>query len=153
MGGLERKIELMEKPHDPGIKIEVNSFDDFDHDSNDYLEWEKRLDRFFKHESTPKEKRFKMAKSKLTKWAKSWLDGVQKQRLREGKRKISESPKRKDKLRRKYVSPNFKPTSLIPQNTTPKMTTRVPTFWKPKSHHHPQISLTKLASARRMKRF
>lgn len=48
-----------------------------------------------------------MAKVELVKLAATWLEGVQRQRVREGKEKINSWTKLKKKLRRKYMPSNY----------------------------------------------
>ena len=48
-----------------------------------------------------------MAKVKRTKWVATWLEGIQRQRVREGKEKIDSWAKLKKKLMWKYVPGNY----------------------------------------------
>lgn len=73
----------------------------------EYLDWETSLENYFEYKETPEDKQFKMAKVKLTKWAATWLEGIQRRRLREGKAKIDSWTKLKKQLRRKYVPSNY----------------------------------------------
>ena len=66
--------------YDPDIKIDVQNFDRFSCNPKSYLDWERSLERFFDCKETPEEKRFKIAKAKLTKKAETWLHEIQKQR-------------------------------------------------------------------------
>lgn len=66
---------------DMGMQIGINEFDDT-LDSELYMEWESSIERFFEYRETPDEKKFKIAKLKLTKHALIWLEELQAQRRR-----------------------------------------------------------------------
>ena len=94
-----------DRKHDLGIKIDVKDFEGFSHDPESYLDQEKGLERFFDFKETSEEKRFKIAKSQLTKKVETWLQEIQRQRKRKGQTKIRDWDKLKRKMRRKYVPP------------------------------------------------
>ena len=74
---------------DRTIKVDLAEFDGISHDPSKYLEWERRMEEYFEFKETPPNQQFKIAKIKLTKSAANWLDGIQKQRLREERNRIS----------------------------------------------------------------
>ena len=88
---------------DRSLKVDVAEFSGQSLKPEDYIDWETSLDNFFEFRDTPLDKQFKMAKVKLTKLAATWLEKVQRQRLREGKEKLKSWDKLKKKMRRKYV--------------------------------------------------
>ena len=88
------------------LRVDVAEFSGQSLKPEDYIDWETSLDNFFEFRDTPLDKQFKMAKVKLTKLAATWLEKVQRQRLREGKEKLKSWEKLKKKMRRKYVPSN-----------------------------------------------
>ena len=54
----------------------------------EYIDWEKNLERYFDYKETPIDQCFKIAKVKLSKLATVWLEGLQRQRKREERTKI-----------------------------------------------------------------
>lgn len=84
---------------------------DFDGQSlnlEEYIGWETSLERFFEYKDTPVDREYKMAKVKLTKLAAVWLEGIQKQRMRENRAKNDTWEKLKKNIKRKYVPTNDK---------------------------------------------
>ena len=65
------------------------------------------MERYFEYKSTTPERQYKLAKIKLVKLAAIWLEGIQKQRRREGRARIDTWDKLKKHLRRKYVPNNY----------------------------------------------
>jgi retrotransposon gag protein len=68
---------------------------------------ESSVENYFEYRDTQEDQKFKVAKVKLTKLAATWLEGIQRQRVREGKTKINTWEKLKKILRRKYVPSNY----------------------------------------------
>ena len=93
---------------DKTIRIDVHEFDGTTHDPEVYIEWEKGVERYFEFKDTHPEHQYKIAKVKLTKLAATWLEGVQRQRTRENRPKISTWEKLRKYLRRKYIPHNYK---------------------------------------------
>ena len=74
---------------DKTLRIDVSDFGGITHNPDDYLEWEARLDWYVEFKETSEEKQYKLAKIKLTKLAAIWLEGVQKQRRRENRERLT----------------------------------------------------------------
>ena len=75
------------------------------------------MERYFDFKETTPEQQFKLAKIKLTKLTATWLEGVQKQRRREDRERISTWEKLKKHLRRKYVPHNYRQQLCIQWGT------------------------------------
>ena len=99
------------------LRVDVAEFSGQSLKPEDYIDWETSLDNFFEFRDTPLDKQFKMAKVKLTKLAATWLEKVQRQRLREGKEKLKSWEKLKKKMRRKYVPSNYTQQLSMQWNT------------------------------------
>ena len=93
---------------DKTLKIDLPSFDRHSPDPEVYLDWETNMERYFDFKETTPEQQFKLAKIKLTKLAATWLEGVQRQRRREDRERISTWEKLRKHLRRKYVPRNYR---------------------------------------------
>lgn len=72
-------------------------------DPENYLEWERKMDRLFDFKDMDDEKRCKYAILKLGKGASLWWEGVKAKRARAGKPKISSWESLKRKLKKRYV--------------------------------------------------
>ncbi|XP_074304655.1 uncharacterized protein LOC141639422 [Silene latifolia] len=70
----------------------------------DYLEWERKIERMFDFKDLSDEKRCKFAILKLSKGASLWFEGMKSKRTRAGKEKITSWDSLKRKLRKRYVS-------------------------------------------------
>ena len=92
---------------DKSLRIDVSEFTGQALNPEKYLDWEGSLEGYFEYKDTPLDKQYKIAKVKLTKLAATWLEGLQRQRVREGKGKIDSWEKLKKKLRRKYIPGNY----------------------------------------------
>lgn len=84
----ERPIQN-QNPHpryqeDRTLKIDISEFDGHSHDPEHYLDWETRIEQYFKYKDTPQENQYKLAKIKMTKIANTWLEGLRRQRTKEG---------------------------------------------------------------------
>lgn len=108
--------EHKERSDDRGLKIEVPEFDGTI-DPEVYLEWERSLERFFEYKDTPEERKHKVAILKLTKYASIWLDGVKKQREKEGKSKLATWEKLRKQLRKRFVSSTYKQNQYVKWST------------------------------------
>ena len=102
---------------DKNLRVDVAEFTGQSLNPEDYIDWETSLESYFECKDTPEDKQCRMAKVKLTKFAATWLEGVQRQRVREGKRKIDSWTKLKRKLRRKYVAGNYTQQLSMQWNT------------------------------------
>ena len=102
---------------DKTLKIDLPSFDGHSPDPEVYLDWEANMERYFDFKETTPEQQFKLAKIKLTKLAATWLEGVQKQRRREDRERISTWEKLRKHLRRKYVPRNYRQQLCIQWGT------------------------------------
>ncbi|XP_074282769.1 uncharacterized protein LOC141607312 [Silene latifolia] len=74
----------------------------------DYLEWERRIDRLFDFKDLSDEKRCKYALLRLSKGASLWYEGLKARRSRAGKEKLSSWESLKRKLRKRYVPATHK---------------------------------------------
>lgn len=74
---------------DRSLRVEVSEFTGQSLSPEEYIDWESSVESYFEYKDTPVEQQFKVAKVKLTKLAATWLEGIQRQRLREGKGKIN----------------------------------------------------------------
>lgn len=90
------------------LNVDVPDFEGTTGSPDDYVEWENSLERYFDYKETPIDQRFRIPKVKLTKLATIWLEGIQKQRKREERPRISSWDKLKKHLRRKYVPTTYK---------------------------------------------
>ncbi|XP_057550663.1 uncharacterized protein LOC130828721 [Amaranthus tricolor] len=103
---------------DRTIKVDIPEFDGISHDPDQYQEWEGRMEQYFEFRETPLDHQFRLAKVKLIKSAAVWLEGTQKQRLREGKGKINTWGKLKKNMRRKYIPSYHKQQQYVQLNST-----------------------------------
>ncbi|KAH9607362.1 hypothetical protein KSS87_020133 [Heliosperma pusillum] len=74
----------------------------------DYLEWERRINRLFDFKDLSDEKRCKYALLRLSKGASLWYEGLKARRSRTGKEKLSSWESLKRKLRKRYVPATHK---------------------------------------------
>ncbi|XP_074293015.1 uncharacterized protein LOC141619902 [Silene latifolia] len=74
----------------------------------DYLDWERKIDRLFDFKDLSDEKRCKYAILRLSKGASLWYEGLKAKRSRAGKDKISSWDSLKRKLRKRYVPATHK---------------------------------------------
>ena len=65
------------------------------------------MDQYFEFKGAPVHQQFKVAKVKMTKVASTWLEEVQRLRLREGRGRIHTWDKLKKHMKRKYVPPTY----------------------------------------------
>ena len=98
------------------MKVDVPEFDGLSHDPAKYLEWEGRLEQYFEFRETPLDHQFKIAKVKLIKSAAVWLEGIQKQRLREERSRINTWGKLRKHMRRRYVPTYYKQQQYVQLN-------------------------------------
>ena len=74
---------------DRNFKVDVESFDGT-LDPEKYQEWEQSLERYFEYNNVEEEERkYKVAKVKLSMYAETWLKGFQKKRDAKDKDRIS----------------------------------------------------------------
>ncbi|XP_057526371.1 uncharacterized protein LOC130805605 [Amaranthus tricolor] len=102
---------------DRTIKLDIPEFDGTSHDPAKYIEWEERMEQYFEFRETPMDHQYKLAKVKLIKSAAVWLEGTQKQRLREGRSRINTWGKLKKNMRRKYIPSAYKQQQYIQLNS------------------------------------
>ncbi|XP_057538377.1 uncharacterized protein LOC130815879 [Amaranthus tricolor] len=101
---------------DRTMKLDIPEFDGLSHDPTKYLEWEGRLEQYFEFRETPLDHQFKVAKVKLIKSAAVWLEGIQKQRLREERNRINTWGKLRKHMRRRYVPKSYKQQQYVQLN-------------------------------------
>lgn len=103
-----RQNQNLRNQEDRTIKIDIPEFDGHSHDPEAYLDWENRLDQYFEFRETGPDNQYKLAKVKMIKVASTWLEGLQRQRVKEGRPRINTWDKLKKHLRRKYVPPTYR---------------------------------------------
>ena len=116
--GLENQTNRPPNPNfrpyeDRTIKIDLPEFDGLSHDPAKYLEWEGRMEQYFEFKETPPNQQYKIAKIKLTKSAAVWLEGIQKQRLREERNRINTWEKLRKHMKRRYVPTTYKQQQIV----------------------------------------
>ena len=115
---IDRAPNLNFRPYeDRTVKIDIPDFDGLSYDPANYLEWERRMEQYFEFRDTPLNQQYKLAKMKLIKSAAVWLEGVQKQRLREERGRISTWEKLKKQMRRRYVPTSYKQQQFVLLNS------------------------------------
>ncbi|XP_074271803.1 uncharacterized protein LOC141595737 [Silene latifolia] len=77
-------------------------------DPEDYLDWERKIDRMFDFKDLSDEKRCKYAILRLSRGASLWYEGLKARRSRAGKEKLASWESLKDKLRKRYVPATYK---------------------------------------------
>ena len=100
-----RPFQNQRGTEDRTLRVDIPDFDGFSHDPSSYLEWEERMDQYFEFQETPQDRQYRIAKIKIIKIASTWLEGIQRQREREGRLRINTWTKLKKYMRRKYVPP------------------------------------------------
>ena len=81
---------------DRSLRVDVAEFTGQSLNPEEYIDWDSNIENYFEYRDTPIDRQYKMAKVKLTKLAATWLEGVQRQRVREGKGKIDSWEKLKE---------------------------------------------------------
>ncbi|XP_074284012.1 uncharacterized protein LOC141608569 [Silene latifolia] len=94
-------------------EFKLNELPEFTGGTNpeDYLDWERKIERMFDFKDLTDEKRCKFAILKLGKRASLWFEGLKAKRARAGKEKIASWEILKAKLRSRYVPPNHRLTT------------------------------------------
>ncbi|XP_074267014.1 uncharacterized protein LOC141590315 [Silene latifolia] len=89
----------------PVDEFKITKFPEFvgGTDPEDYLEWERKIDRLFDFKDLDDNKRCKYAILKLTRGASLWYENLKAQRARAGKEKLASWDTLKRKLRKRYV--------------------------------------------------
>lgn len=95
-------------PKDKSLRVDVCEFDGATLNPEDYIEWERNLENYFEFKDTPENQKFTFAKVKITRLEATWLEGVQRQRVRDNRAKINSWEKLKKHMKRKYVPPTYK---------------------------------------------
>ncbi|XP_074306030.1 uncharacterized protein LOC141641258 [Silene latifolia] len=80
-------------------------------DPEDYLEWERKIERMFDFKGLDDEKSCKYAILKLSRGASLWYEGLKARRARAGKGKITSWESLKSKLRKRYVPTTYRLTT------------------------------------------
>lgn len=90
--------------------IKLQDLPEFDGelDAEAYLDWERRVERFFEHRNLDDATRFSKAILKLSKHASSVYENIQTQRESEGKHRISTWTELKAKLKKKFVPRTYR---------------------------------------------
>ena len=94
------------------IKVEPPEFNG-NLNPDEYLKWVQALDQIFEAKGYDDETSFKIAILKLTRDAYLWFENVQKQRARDGKRKISSWEKLKCLMNKRFFPKVTNKTSTI----------------------------------------
>lgn len=102
---------------DKNLRIDVLDFDGLSHEPEYYLDWESRIDQYFEFKDTPPDQQYKLARVKMIKIAATWLEGLQRQRLREGRGRINTWEKLRKHMRRKYVPPTYRQQLYVKLST------------------------------------
>ncbi|KAL9232396.1 hypothetical protein vseg_007511 [Gypsophila vaccaria] len=77
-------------------------------DRENYLDWERKIDRMFDFKELSDEKRCKYAILRLSRGASLWYEGLKAMRSCAGKEKLASWESLKNKLRKKYVPSNHR---------------------------------------------
>ncbi|KAL9246154.1 hypothetical protein vseg_019726 [Gypsophila vaccaria] len=93
-------------------EIKVNELPEFvgGTDPEEYMEWERKMERIFDFKDIEDDKRCKYAILKLGRGASLWFEGLKVKRARTGKDKITSWESLKQKLRKRYVPTSHKLT-------------------------------------------
>ncbi|KAL9235969.1 hypothetical protein vseg_010686 [Gypsophila vaccaria] len=93
-------------------EIKVNELPEFvgGTDPEEYLEWERKMERMFDFKDIEDDKRCKYAVLKLGRGASLWSEGLKSKRAKTGKDKITSWESLKQKLRKRYVPTSHKLT-------------------------------------------
>ena len=75
------------------------------------------MEQYYEFRETPLDQQYKITKVKLIKSAVVWLEGTQKQRLREERSRINSWGKLKKHMRRRYVSTSYKQQQYVQLNS------------------------------------
>lgn len=108
IGSLVRKedeIKLQELPEFSGAL-----------DAEEYLDWERRVERIFYHKQLTDSKRFTYATLKLSKYASAFFEQLQIERARDKLPKLDSWAELKLKLRRKFVPRNYRQDMFLKLN-------------------------------------
>ncbi|XP_074289344.1 uncharacterized protein LOC141614497 [Silene latifolia] len=99
-----------EEPRRNVDDLKVNELPEFNGgtDPENYLEWERKIERIFEFKDLNDEKCCKYAILKLVRNASLWYENLKIQRARENKEKINSWMTLKRKLRKRYVPKNYK---------------------------------------------
>ena len=76
-------------------------------DPDDFLEWIQTVERVFEYKEVPDEQKVKVIALKLRKYASLWWTNLLAKRARQGKGKIRTWEKMRDKLKRRFLPPNY----------------------------------------------
>ncbi|XP_074288791.1 uncharacterized protein LOC141613947 [Silene latifolia] len=91
-------------------EFKVTELPEFDGgtDPEDYLDWERNMERLFEFKDVSDEKRCKYAILKLVKNASLWFENFKANRAKDGKEKLNSWEALKGKLRKRYVPRSYK---------------------------------------------
>ena len=76
-------------------------------DPDDFLEWLQTVERVFEYKEIPDEQKVKVIALKLRKYASLWWTNLLAKRARQGKGKIRTWEKMRNKLRARFLPPNY----------------------------------------------
>ncbi|XP_074313684.1 uncharacterized protein LOC141648874 [Silene latifolia] len=98
------------EPQLPVDEFKVTELPEFEGstDSEDYLEWERKMDRMFEFKMSLTTNDVSIAILKLIKTASFWFENLKDRRQREGKQKLKSWEDLKKKMRKKYVPVTYK---------------------------------------------
>ena len=93
-------------PHFNEFKVDIPEFEG-KLDPDDFLEWIQTVERVFEYKEIPDEQKVKVIALKLRKYASLWWTNLLAKRARQGKGKIRTWEKMKNKLRGRFLPPNY----------------------------------------------
>ena len=88
------------------FKVEIPEFEG-EQDPDDFLEWLQTVERIFKFNEIPENKKIKLVAHKLRKYALSWWTNLLAKRVKQRKEKIRTWEKMRAKLKARFLPPNY----------------------------------------------
>ena len=101
-----RREPRPQNTHFNDFKIDIPEFEG-KLDPDDFLEWLQTVERVFEYKEIPDEQKVKVIALKLRKYASLWWTNLLAKRARQGKGKIRTWEKMKNKLRGRFLPPNY----------------------------------------------
>jgi len=90
------------------FKVEIPEFDG-EFNPEEFLEWLHTVERIFKYQEVPENKKMKLVALRLTKYASLWWTNLCAKRVRDQKKKIRSWEKMKAKLKDRFLPPSYIP--------------------------------------------
>ena len=100
------------KDDDRSLRLDVPEFNG-SLDPDVFLDWLRRIERFFVFREYDDRRSFKVAELKLTSYASLWYDGLQKKRRKDGKSKISTWSKLRRELKKRFVPTEYEQDNYL----------------------------------------